>query len=130
MLFFQRRSLLSSPVISTTEHHLCFGLTILFFLELLAVCPLALPRSILDTLWPEKLICWCHIFVCCFIQFTKFSWLRHWSGLPFPPPVDQVLSQLSVWPIQLGWPYMAWLIASLSYTRLLHQNKAVIYERG
>ena len=24
----------------------------------------------------------------------KFSWLEYWSGLPFPPPVDQVVSEL------------------------------------
>ena len=43
-----------------------------------------------------------------------FSWQEYWSGLPFPPPVDH-LSEFSIWPICLGWPCVAWLIASLSY---------------
>ena len=49
-----------------------------------------------------------------FILFMEFSQQENWSGLPFPPLVDHVLSELS---ICLEWPCMAWLIASLSYTR-------------
>ena len=30
-----------------------------------------------------------------FIQFIEFSCLVYWSGLPFPPPVNHVLSELS-----------------------------------
>ena len=29
-----------------------------------------------------------------FIQFMGFSWLVYWSGLPFPSPMDHVLSEL------------------------------------
>ena len=32
---------------------------------------------------------------CLFIQFMRFSWQVYWGGLPFPPPVDHVLSELS-----------------------------------
>ena len=31
---------------------------------------------------------------CPCIQFMRFSWLVYWSGLPFPPPMDHVLSEL------------------------------------
>ena len=37
-----------------------------------------------------------------------------WSGLPLPPPVHHVLSELFTL-IHLGWPCTAWLIASVSY---------------
>ena len=26
----------------------------------------------------------------------RFSWQVYWGGLPFPPPVDHVLSELSI----------------------------------
>ena len=29
-----------------------------------------------------------------FMQFIRFSWQVYWGGLPFPPPVDHVLSEL------------------------------------
>ena len=31
---------------------------------------------------------------CLFILFTEFSRQEYWSGLPFPPPVDDVWSEL------------------------------------
>ena len=30
-----------------------------------------------------------------FIQFMRFSWQVYWGGLPFFPPVDHILSELS-----------------------------------
>ena len=45
-----------------------------------------------------------------------FSRQEYWSGLPFPPPVDYILSELFSM-IHLSWlSGKAWLIASLSYT--------------
>ena len=32
---------------------------------------------------------------CLFILFMGFSWQEYWSGLPFPAPLDRVLSELS-----------------------------------
>ena len=43
----------------------------------------------------------------------RFSWQVYWEGLPFPPPVDHILWE--TWPVCLGGPCTAWLIASLSY---------------
>ena len=60
--------------------------------------------------------CFTVLFFCLFILFLGFSRQECWSGLPFPSPVDHVLSELST--IHLGWPYMTWLIVSLSYTKL------------
>ena len=44
---------------------------------------------------------------------------EHWSGLPFPSPVDHILSDLSTLTLCLGWPHTAWL----SFTEL---DKAVV----
>ena len=49
-----------------------------------------------------------------------FSRQEYWSGLPFPSPVDHILSDLSTWPAHLGWPHTAWL----SFIEL---DKAVIH---
>ena len=46
-------------------------------------------------------------------MFMGFSRQECWSGLPFPTPVDHVLSELSTMTVCLGWPYRAWLIVSL-----------------
>ena len=52
-----------------------------------------------------------------------FSRQEYWNRLPFPSPVDHILSDLSwhisVRPFHLGWPHMAWL----NFTEL---DKAVV----
>ena len=37
----------------------------------------------------------CHVFFCLFILLIGFSRQEYWSGLPFPSPVDHILSDLS-----------------------------------
>ena len=49
--------------------------------------------SILGTYRPEEFIFQCPIF-CLFILFMGISGQEYWSGLPFPSPVDHVLSAL------------------------------------
>ena len=51
-------------------------------------------NSILGIYRPGEFIFQCHIF-CLFILFMGFSRQEYWSGLPFPSPVDHVLSELS-----------------------------------
>ena len=48
-----------------------------------------------------------------------FSRQEYWSGLPFPSPVDHILSGLSTMPALLGWLHRAWL-------SLVELDKAVI----
>ena len=43
------------------------------------------------------------------ILFMGFSRQEYWSALPFPSPVDHILSDLSTMPGHLGWPHRAWL---------------------
>ena len=59
-----------------------------------------------------------YISFCLFILFIGFSRQEYWCGLPFPSLVDHVLSELSTMTHLLGWLHTAWLIASVSYTRL------------
>ena len=66
--------------------------------------------------------------ICFFIQFMGFSWLVYWSGLPLPPPVDHILSELSTMICPF---YVALHGMAHSFTELckpLHHDKAVIHE--
>ena len=91
----QQWILLSLPVkfTSTTEHHFRFASATFFFLELLAnalrTSPLAY-WTLLDMEGSSSSV----ISFLPFILFLGFSRQEYWSGLPFPPPVEQVLSEL------------------------------------
>ena len=83
--------LLLSSVTSTAGYSFCFGSIPSFFLELfLHWSPVAY--------WaPTDLGRFSfHILsFCLFILFMVFSRQEYWSGLPFPSPVDHILSNLS-----------------------------------
>ena len=90
----QHQTLLSSPDISTTEHCFHFGPVTSFFLELLVVVLHSSPGAY----WPPSNLgdsSFGVISSCLFIQFIGFSQQLYWGGLPFAPPVDHVLSELS-----------------------------------
>ena len=85
----QYRTLLPSPVTSTTGHHFYFGSISSFSLELFFY-------SSPVTYWaPTDLgsLSFSVISFCLFILFMGFSRQECWSGLPFPSPVDHVLSE-------------------------------------
>ena len=126
----QHQTLLSPPDTSAAEHHSCFGPTPSFFLELLviALCSSPVfPSSILDIFWPGGLIFW-HLIFLPFQLFMGFSRQEYWSELPFPSPMEHVLSEL--FPMtQLSWVDLHGM--AHSFTELckpLHHNKAVIHE--
>ena len=84
------QTLLPSPVTSTTGHCFHFGSISSFFPELfLHSSPVAYcaPTSLGSSSFSD-------LSFCLFILFMGFS-RQHWSGLPFPSPVDHVLSELS-----------------------------------
>ena len=89
---------------------LCFGSVSSFFLEL--VLPWS-PVAYWDPTNPLSLS-FNVLSFCLFILFMGFSREEYWSGLPFPSPVDHVLSEPSIMTHRLGWPHRAWLIVSLS----------------
>ena len=87
----QHQTLLPSPVTSITGYCFCFGSVSSFFLELflhwfpVAYCaPTNLGSSSFSVLS-----------FCLFILFMGFSRQEYWNDLPFPSPVDHILSDLS-----------------------------------
>ena len=58
---------------------------------------------------------------CLFILFMWFSRQEYWSGLPFPSPVDHVLSELSTM-TRLSWVALHGMAQSF-----IELDKAVIY---
>ena len=79
---------------ATTESQFCFGPAASLFLGLLVVLLLSSPGAFghLQT-WGTHLSV--VIPLCPFIQFIRFSQQVYWGGLPFPPPVDHIFSELS-----------------------------------
>ena len=105
----QHQTLLPSPVTSATGCCFCFGSASSFPLELFLHC------TILGTYWPGEVIF--HLFA-----VSHCSWgsqgkntevvchsLLQWTTFCQNSPP---------WPVRLGWPYTAWLMVSLNYTRL------------
>ena len=101
----QHWTLLLLPVTSTAGYCFCFGSIPSFFLELfLHWSPVAYwaPTDLGSSSFSI-------LSFCLFILFMGFSSQEYWSGLPFPSPVDHILSDLSTMTARLGWPHMAWL---------------------
>ena len=91
MLFF-----IASDFTSITSHihnWVLFLLWLHLFILSGVISPL-FSNSILGTYGPREFFFQCHTFFL-FILFMGFSRQEYWSGLPFPPPVDHVLSELS-----------------------------------
>ena len=86
----QHRTLALSPVTSTAGYCFCFGSIRSFFLELfLYWSPVAYwARNDLGSS-SFSILSFCH-----FILFIGFSRQEYWSGLPFPSPVDHILSDV------------------------------------
>ena len=94
----QHQTLLPSPAASTTGCCFCFGSIPSFFLELFLHwspvaywAPTDLGSSSLSVLS-----------FCLFILLMGSSRQEYWSGLPFPSPVDHILSELPTM-IHLSW---------------------------
>ena len=95
----QHQTLLPSPVTSTTGWCCCFGSVSSFFLELfLHWSPVAYwaPNNLGSSSFSV-------LSFCLFILFMGFSRQEYWSGLPFPSPVDHVLSECSTM------TYLSWV---------------------
>ena len=99
------RILLLSPVTSTTGYCFCFGSIPSFFLELfLHWFPVAYwaPTDLGSSSFSI-------LSFCIFILFMGFSRQEYWSGLPFPSPVDHILSDLSTMSCPSWFAPWAWL---------------------
>ena len=111
----QHQTLLLSPVTSTTGYCFCFGSIPSFFLELFLHrtqvaywAPTGLSNSSLGILS-----------FCLFILFMAFSRQEVWSGLPFPSPVDHILSDLSTM------THPSW-VAPWAWLSFIELDKAVV----
>ena len=60
-----------------------------------------------------------------FIQFMTFSQQVYWGDLSSLVQWNTFSQNSRLWPVRLGWPYMAWLI---ELCKALHYDKAVIRE--
>ena len=106
----QHRTLLSSPVTSTTGYCFCFEFVSSSFLEFfLHWSPVAYGQ--LPTWGVPLSVSHLFAFSCCSwgsqgknTEVVYHSFLQWTTFCQNSPP----------WPVHLGWPYKAWLIASLS----------------
>ena len=111
----QHRTLLLSPVTSTAGYCFCFGSIPSFFLELfLHWSPVAYWAP--TDLWSSSFSI---LSFCLFILVMGFSRQEYWSDLPFPSPVDHILSDFSTMTCPSWMAPLAWL----SFTEL---DKAVV----
>ena len=110
----------ASDFTSITSHihsWVLFLLWLYFFILSRIISPL-FSSSLLGTYWPGAL----HLSVSYLFAFSYCSWgsqgkntevvcycLHQWTTF---------CEKSLLWPIHLGWPYTAWHIVSLSYTRL------------
>ena len=111
----QHRILLLSPVTSTTGYCFCFGSIPPFFLELfLHWSPVAYwaPTDLGSTSFGVLSFCF-------FILFMGFSRQEYWSGLPFPSPVDHILSDLSTM------THLSW-VTPWSWLGFIELDKALV----
>ena len=115
------------PDTSTAERCFCFGPATSFFLGLL-VAPLCSspvaywnPSDLGDssfsviTFYP-------------FMWFTRLSWQVYWDGLPFPPPVDLILSDLCAMTSPFWVALNSMAQSFIEFCKPHCHNKAVIHE--
>ena len=111
----QHWTLLPSPVTSTTGHCFCFGYVSSFFLELfLHWSPVAYwaPTNLRSSSFSV-------LSFYLFILFMGFSSNEYWSGLPFPSPVDHILSELSTM------THLSWVTLHAMAHSFIELDKAV-----
>ena len=115
--FLQHWTLLLSPVTSITVCCFCFISISSFFLDLfLHWSPVAYwaPTNLGSSSFRV-------LSFCLFILFMGFSRQESWSGLPFPSPVDHVLSDFSTM------THLSWVALHGMAHGFVELNKAVIH---
>ena len=113
----QHQALLPSPVTSTTGYCFCFGSASSFLLELFL-------HSFPVVYWPPTDLGSSSFSVVSFfpfILFMRFSRQECWSGLPFPSPLDHVLSELS------NMTHLSWVALWGMAHSFIELDKAVIH---
>ena len=111
----QHQTLLSLPDTSTTEHRFCLGPDASFFLGLSVIAVYSSPVAYWVPSDPGGSSSGVISF-CLFMMFVRFLSQEYWSGRHFLLQGTSFCQNSSLWFVHLGWPCMAWLIASLSCT--------------
>ena len=123
----QHQALLSPPDTSTTEHCFCFGPAASFFLELLVIAFCSFPAAP----WTPFSLGGPSFGVASFCRLTLlmgFLRCEYRSGLPFLPPVDQVLSELFTM-TRLSWVALHGMAFSFIELHMpLRHDEPVIHE--
>ena len=114
--FLQHRNLRPSPVASTTGPCFHFGSLFSLFLELFS--PFFF-RRILGTCWPGEFIFQCPIFLPFHTVHGVLKAIL--KGLPFPSPVNHVLSELSTM------THLSWVALHSMAHSFIELDKAVIH---
>ena len=112
----QHQTLLPSLVTSTTGCCFCFGS--LFILS--RVFSPLISSGILGTYWPGS-SSFSVLSFCLFILFMGFSRQEYWSGLPFPPPADHILSELYTM------THLSWVALHSMAHSFIELDKAVVH---
>ena len=118
----QHQTLLPSPVTSITEGCFCFGSVSSFFLELfLHWSPVVYwaPTNLGSSSFSVLSF---HLF----ILFMGFSRQEYWVVCHFLLQWTTFCQNSPPWPVRLGWPCTACLIAPLSFTRLPMWSVSII----
>ena len=114
--------LLSSSGISTTEHPICFGPVASFVLGLLVIFLHSSPVAYWTPSDPGT-----HLSVSYLFGLLYSSWGSY--GKNTGVVCNSLLQQIKfcqnslLWLVRLGWPCMAWLIGSLSYSSLFSTTR-------
>ena len=110
----QHRTLLPALVTSTAGHCFHFGSVSSFFLELFFHSSPVTYRGPTDLSFSV-------LSFCLFILFMGFSRQEYYSVLPFPSPVDHILSELSTM------TYPPWVTLHGMAHTFIELDKAVVY---
>ena len=113
----QHWTLLLSPVTSTAGYCFCFGSIPSFFLELFLHWSPVASWAPTDLGSSSFRVLSLHLF----ILFMGFSRQEYWSGLPFPSPVDHVLSELSTMTC------LSWVVLHGMVHSFIELDKAVVH---
>ena len=112
-----------SDLTSITSHIYTWALLLLWlhlFIHPGVTSPL-ISRRILGTYRPGEFIFQCPLSFCLFILFLGFSRQEYRSGLPFPSPVDHVLSEFSTM------THPSWVALHGMARSFIELDKAVIH---
>ena len=117
----QHRILLPSPVTSTTECCFCFGSLSSFFLKLFLHWSPVAYWAPTYRLKDERSSSFSVLYFCLFILFIGFSRQKYRSGLPFPSPVDHILSEI------FTTTYLSWVVLHSMDLSFIELDKAVVH---